>query len=203
MEFVPRSVLRRATHYIDAPSTAIPVDLPGTIIDVSGVIFQGYSAQARIGDKIARSSVSFRYVIKSINTASSAVLQICRVALLWLHSEPPAGLATLTPSYFFGGLTQPAWVGPVNEENSHNFDIIYDESKALVAPQEILTVESPAAYSRNLYFDLKGFYSRYDGLFLPTQGYLLVLVTASAGGGALPFAEIDFNVRSKWKIKPL
>lgn len=204
MDVIPRKELRKAYHYEDTTVLGLSVDLLGDLIDVSGDISQGFSQQDRIGNVICRSSVQFRYAVKAINTGFSEVLMLVRVALLWLHHEPQGGWAALTPSYFFGGGTDPPWIGQVNEENSHNFDVLYDESFPLVCPQEVpATAQSPAYVVRNLFFEPKGSYSRYAGP-LPSQqtdGYLYVFAAASEGGLGLPFAEIDIHIRSKYKVK--
>lgn len=205
MDAIPRSELRKAPFYEDTSLTGLSVDLVGDVVDVSGDIYQGYSETSRLGDVIARSSVQFRYSVKAINTGFSEVLMMVRVALLWLHHEPNGGWAALTPSYFFGGGVDPPWVGHVNDENSDNFDVLYDETFPLICPQEIpATAQSPAFVVRNLFFELKGCFSRYAGP-LPSQqtdGYLYVLAAASEGGVGMPFAEIDIHIRSKYKIKP-
>lgn len=202
MHSVPRSERRKADHYELTSAAGLSIDLVGSCVDVSGDIYTGFGVLDRVGDQILRTSVQLRYSIKPLNASFAPISQVNRVSLIWLHNEPPGGWAALTPSYFFGS-SSPPWQGFPTDEESHNFDILYDELSTLSVPSAPVGV--PATYfSRSLYFELEGCVSRYAGP-LPssqTSGFLYLLLAASNGGGGLPFAAIDFNLQSKFKIKP-
>jgi len=207
MDALPRSILRSATHFEETSMTSLTVDLIGDLVDCSGDVYVGTGVQDRVGNRIVRTSVQLRFLVTPINTAFDAVRMVVRIALFWLHAEPAGGFAAFTTSYFLGDdfVAQPPWVSPYNDKNSHNFDVLYDESFPVSCPQEIpATAQQPFAISRNLFFDLKGLSSTYAGP-LPSQqngGFLYLLAAASAGGGGLPFASLDFTLKSKFIIKP-